>query len=93
LYGPTWLSHNGEAERLGDALAPELSKQNGGRLGDRLVRGLDALRQPAATARRFASTRCSATRASRSATEAIGEQRSRAAGRAALDDAHAAREP
>ena len=40
LYGPTWLAHNGPSTDLGRFLLPELSAPGGGRLGDRLLRGL-----------------------------------------------------
>jgi uncharacterized protein YraI len=42
LFGPTWLSHNAPASELGRFLLPQLSAPNGGRLGDRLLRGLAA---------------------------------------------------
>ena len=42
LYGPTWLSHNAPAGDLGRHLLPQLSAPGGGRLGDRLLRGLKA---------------------------------------------------
>ncbi|MFL6262161.1 MAG: C25 family cysteine peptidase [Thermoanaerobaculia bacterium] len=42
LFGPTWLSHNGPAGDLGRYLLPQLSAPGGGRLGDRLLRGLAA---------------------------------------------------
>jgi peptidase C25-like protein len=42
LYGPTWLSHNTPAGDLGRHLLPALSAAGGGRLGDRLLRGLAA---------------------------------------------------
>ncbi|HEY3571399.1 MAG TPA: C25 family cysteine peptidase [Thermoanaerobaculia bacterium] len=42
LFGPTWLSHNGPAGDLGRYLLPQLSAPGGGRLGDRLLRGLSA---------------------------------------------------
>lgn len=42
LFGPTWLSHNGPASELGRFLLPQLSAAGGGRLGDRLLRGLSA---------------------------------------------------
>jgi hypothetical protein len=42
LYGPTWLSHNAPASTLGLYLLPQLSAPEGGRLGDRLLRGLAA---------------------------------------------------
>lgn len=42
LYGPTWMSHNSPASALGGFLLPELAAPGGGRLGDRLLRGLDA---------------------------------------------------
>jgi hypothetical protein len=42
LYGPTWLSHNAPASELGRHLLPRLSASDGGRLGDRLLRGLAA---------------------------------------------------
>lgn len=42
LFGPTWLSHNAPASELGRYLLPQLSAPNGGRLGDRLLRGLAA---------------------------------------------------
>lgn len=43
LFGPTWLSHNGDAEELGRYLLPRLALPAGvesGRLGDRVLRGL-----------------------------------------------------
>jgi hypothetical protein len=40
LYGPTWLSHNAPAGMLGGSLLPRLAGPDGGRLGDRLLRGL-----------------------------------------------------
>ncbi|HKI02024.1 MAG TPA: C25 family cysteine peptidase [Thermoanaerobaculia bacterium] len=40
VYGPTWLSYNGEAGELGRFLLPRLAAPGGGRLGDRIVRGL-----------------------------------------------------
>lgn len=40
LYGPTWLSHNAPAGELGRHLLPRLAAADGGRLGDRLLRGL-----------------------------------------------------
>jgi hypothetical protein len=40
LFGPTWLSHNGEAGELGRYLLPHLAAPDGGRLGDRVLRGL-----------------------------------------------------
>lgn len=40
LFGPTWLSHNGQAGELGRHLLPRLAATGGGRLGDRLLRGL-----------------------------------------------------
>jgi len=42
LFGPTWLSHNAPAGELGRYLLPALSAPGGGRLGDRLLRGLSA---------------------------------------------------
>jgi Peptidase family C25 len=42
LYGPTWLSYNAPAGDFGQYLLPELSAAGGGRLGDRLLRGLSA---------------------------------------------------
>jgi hypothetical protein len=42
LFGPTWLSHNGPAGDLGRYLLPQISAPGGGRLGDRLLRGLSA---------------------------------------------------
>jgi hypothetical protein len=42
LYGPTWLSYNAPASKLGLSLLPQLSASGGGRLGDRLLRGLNA---------------------------------------------------
>jgi peptidase C25-like protein len=42
LFGPSWLSHNGPAGDLGRYLLPQLSAPGGGRLGDRLLRGLAA---------------------------------------------------
>jgi len=42
LFGPTWLSHNAPAGDLGRSLLPALSAPGGGRLGDRLLRGLAA---------------------------------------------------
>lgn len=42
LFGPTWLSHNGPAGDLGRYLLPQLAAPGGGRLGDRLLRGLAA---------------------------------------------------
>ncbi|HEX9942662.1 MAG TPA: C25 family cysteine peptidase, partial [Thermoanaerobaculia bacterium] len=42
LFGPTWLSHNRPAGELGRYLLPQLSAPGGGRLGDRLLRGLSA---------------------------------------------------
>jgi hypothetical protein len=42
LFGPTWLSHNAPAGDLGRYLLPVLSAPGGGRLGDRLLRGLSA---------------------------------------------------
>ena len=42
LFGPTWLSHNGPASELGRFLLPQLSAAGGGRLGDRVLRGLSA---------------------------------------------------
>ncbi len=40
LFGPTWLSHNGDAEGLGRFLLPRLAEAESGRLGDRVLRGL-----------------------------------------------------
>lgn len=40
LYGPTWLSLNSRAGDLGRYLLPQLSATGGGRLGDRVLRGL-----------------------------------------------------
>jgi hypothetical protein len=40
VFGPTWLSHNSQASELGQYLLPELAAAGGGRLGDRLLRGL-----------------------------------------------------
>jgi hypothetical protein len=40
LFGPTWLSYNGEAGELGRYLLPRLAAPGGGRLGDRVLRGL-----------------------------------------------------
>jgi len=40
VYGPTWLSHNAQAGELGRYLMPELAATGGGRLGERLLRGL-----------------------------------------------------
>lgn len=40
LYGPTWLSQNAAAGELGRRLLPRLAEPSGGRLGDRLLRGL-----------------------------------------------------
>ncbi|HKV10334.1 MAG TPA: C25 family cysteine peptidase [Thermoanaerobaculia bacterium] len=40
LYGPAWLSHNASAGELGRHLLPRLAEPAGGRLGDRLLRGL-----------------------------------------------------
>lgn len=42
VYGPTWLSHNTPATALGGNLMPQLAAPGGGRLGDRLQRGLQA---------------------------------------------------
>jgi peptidase C25-like protein len=42
LFGPTWLSHNGLSAELGEHLLPQLSATEGGRLGDRVLRGLAA---------------------------------------------------
>jgi hypothetical protein len=42
LFGPTWLSHNASASELGRVLLPPLTAAGGGRLGDRLLRGLAA---------------------------------------------------
>jgi hypothetical protein len=42
LFGPTWLSHDGAANQLGGYLLPELAAASGGRLGDRVLRGLAA---------------------------------------------------
>lgn len=46
VYGPTWMSHNTPASALGGFLLPELAAPAGARLddrlGDRLLRGLDA---------------------------------------------------
>lgn len=42
LYGPTWMSYNTPASALGGHLLPELAAPGGGRLGDRLLRGLEA---------------------------------------------------
>jgi len=42
LYGPTWLSYNAPASNLGLSLLPQLSASGGGRLGDRLLRGINA---------------------------------------------------
>jgi hypothetical protein len=41
LFGPTWLSHNGEAGELGRFLLPRLAEPGSGRLGDRVLRGLN----------------------------------------------------
>lgn len=41
VFGPTWLAHNDLSGKLGAALTPELSSGEG-RLGDRLLRGLQA---------------------------------------------------
>ncbi|HSK76908.1 MAG TPA: C25 family cysteine peptidase, partial [Thermoanaerobaculia bacterium] len=40
LYGPTWMSQNAPAGELGRHLLPRLADPSGGRLGDRLLRGL-----------------------------------------------------
>jgi hypothetical protein len=40
LYGPTWMSQNAPAGELGRHLLPRLAEPAGGRLGDRLLRGL-----------------------------------------------------
>ncbi len=40
LFGPTWLSYNSSAGDLGRYLLPQLSATGGGRLGDRVLRGL-----------------------------------------------------
>jgi len=40
VFGPTWLSYNGEAGELGRFLLPRLSAPGSGRLGDRVLRGL-----------------------------------------------------
>jgi hypothetical protein len=40
LFGPTWLSYNGEAGELGRYLLPRLTAPGSGRLGDRVLRGL-----------------------------------------------------
>ena len=42
VYGPTWMSYNAAASMLGGFLLPELAAPGGGRLGDRLLRGLEA---------------------------------------------------
>ncbi len=42
LFGPTWLSFNSLAGELGTRLLPQLSAAGGGRLGDRVLRGLAA---------------------------------------------------
>jgi hypothetical protein len=42
VFGPTWLSHNGNAGELGRHLLPELSSEGEGRLGDRVLNGLRA---------------------------------------------------
>jgi hypothetical protein len=42
VFGPTWLSHNGQAGELGRYLTPELAAPTGGRLGDRVLRALAA---------------------------------------------------
>lgn len=42
VYGPTWMSHNTPASALGGFLLPALAAPEGGRLGDRLLRGLNA---------------------------------------------------
>ncbi len=41
LFGPTWLSHNGNAGELGRFLLPRLAAPGGGRLGDRVLSGLN----------------------------------------------------
>jgi hypothetical protein len=41
LFGPTWLSHNGDAGELGRLLLPRLAAPGSGRLGDRVLRGLN----------------------------------------------------
>lgn len=41
LFGPTWLSHNGDAGELGRFLLPRLAAPGSGRLGDRVLRGLN----------------------------------------------------
>jgi hypothetical protein len=42
VYGPTWLSYNTPATALGGYLLPQLAAPGGGRLGDRLLKGLNA---------------------------------------------------
>jgi len=42
VYGPTWLSYNTPASALGAYLLPQLAAPGSGRLGDRLLRGLNA---------------------------------------------------
>jgi len=42
VFGPTWLSYNTPATALGGYLLPQLAAPGGGRLGDRLLRGLNA---------------------------------------------------
>jgi hypothetical protein len=42
LYAPTWISYNAEAGDLGRYVWPQLAQTGGGRLGDRLLRGMRA---------------------------------------------------
>ena len=42
VFGPTWLSYNTQATAFGGYLLPQLAAPGGGRLGDRLLRGLNA---------------------------------------------------
>jgi hypothetical protein len=41
VFGPTWISYNTPASSLGGFLLPQLAAAGGGRLGDRLLRGLN----------------------------------------------------
>ena len=65
LFGPTWLSHNGPTTSSAGFLLPRLAAPGGGRLGDRVLRGLnDYAAAGGEPRRRCGSTPCSATRRS-----------------------------
>ena len=42
LYAPTWLSYNSPASQLGTYVLPQVAAVGGGRVGDRLLRGINA---------------------------------------------------